>query len=148
MSRQKKKTQLRYTCFTIFEDTARLNSLVLIYREMCQLHFSRGCLKKHALVILFKWDHHISGTISNAIQISWSKTVGYLKLFWIKKGNQKCAQKNTLALKWTWDRLFRLSLGKKRRKKIQMQHTRHKATGMTICRAKTTTSNSPSIFTN
>ena len=36
------------------------------------------------------------------------QSVGYLKLFWIKKGNQKCAQKNTLALKWTWDQLFSL----------------------------------------
>ena len=34
------------------------------------------------LVVLFKLDHHISGAKSTAIQISWSKSVGYLKLFW------------------------------------------------------------------
>ena len=42
------------------------------------------------LVVVFKLDHHISGAKSTAIQISWSKSVGYLKLFWNWK--LKCTQ--------------------------------------------------------
>ena len=36
------------------------------------------------LVVVFKLDHHISGAMSNATQICWSKYVGYFKLFWSK----------------------------------------------------------------
>ena len=39
-----------------------------------------------SLTIIYQYS--ASGAISNAIQISWSKSVGYLKLFWSKKGNQ------------------------------------------------------------
>ena len=84
------------------------------------------------------------------------KYVGYSKLFWSEKKITKidvCRKKT--ALKWTWDQLFLLSLGcwllvtnSKKKKKIQIWHAHHKATGMTIfCWAKTISNNSL-ILTN
>ena len=50
----------------------------------------QGASRKLPLVVLFKLDHHISGAKANNIQISRSKSVGYLKLFW--NWRLKCAQ--------------------------------------------------------
>ena len=47
-------------------------------------NINTGCLKKLPLVVLFKLEHHISRSMSNATQICWSKYVGYFKLFWSK----------------------------------------------------------------
>ena len=37
------------------------------------------------LVVLFKWDHHSCGAISNANHFSWSGSVSKFRLFWLKK---------------------------------------------------------------
>ena len=58
-------------------------------------------LKKTSFSGLSKLDNHISG--ANVIQIRWSKSMGYLTLFWTKKITKiKVCPEKKIALKWHW----------------------------------------------
>ena len=79
-----------------------------VMRWWSSLHMKlQGVSKKLPFVVLFKLDHHISVAISNAHQLFGQNRWAIWSCFGDKK---------VVKIETTWDELFSLSLGKKRKK--------------------------------